>query len=110
MDGTLPVRPEFVVRGAHVLTCDPVLGDLPDGDVHVRDGEIVAVGHRLPDGPESLDGHGMIVLPGLVDTHWHMWNTLYRSMAGSTPDHGYFAVNLRHGPAFRPVDTYRGVR
>ena len=34
---------EYVVTGAYVLSMDPAIGDLPDGDVHVRDGEIVAV-------------------------------------------------------------------
>jgi len=28
----------------------------------------------------------MIVMPGLVETHWHMWNTLYRSFAGDKPE------------------------
>jgi hypothetical protein len=36
--GALPARGEFVVRGGHVLTMDASLGDLPSGDVHVRDG------------------------------------------------------------------------
>ena len=40
---TLPARGEFVVRGAHVLSMDDTIGDLPSGDVHVRDGAIVAV-------------------------------------------------------------------
>jgi 5-methylthioadenosine/S-adenosylhomocysteine deaminase len=43
---TLPARGEFVVRGAHVLTLDSGLGDLPSGDVHVRSGAIVAVASR----------------------------------------------------------------
>ena len=40
---TLPARGEFVVRGAHVLSMDASIGDLPSGDVHVRNGAIVAV-------------------------------------------------------------------
>ena len=43
----LPQRGEFVVRNAHVLTMDAALGDLPRGDVHVRNGAIVAVGADL---------------------------------------------------------------
>ena len=45
--GPLPARGEFVVRGGHVLTMDVSLGDLPGGDVHVRDGAIVAVGTNI---------------------------------------------------------------
>lgn len=109
--GHLPHREDVVFRNAHVLTMDPALGDLPDGDVLVRDGEIAAVGHRLSAGPtREVDARGTIVLPGLVDTHWHMWTALYRSMASSTPENAYFALNLRNGAAALPDDIYHGVR
>jgi 5-methylthioadenosine/S-adenosylhomocysteine deaminase len=75
--GQLPSRGEFVVRDAYVMTMDPDLGDIPGGDVHVRNGEIIAVGKAIQTPNASiLDGQRMIVLPGLVETHWHMWNTL----------------------------------
>ena len=41
---TLPARGEFTIANAHVMTMDPVLGDIAGGSVHVRNGEIVAVG------------------------------------------------------------------
>src|SRR5690242_4366479 len=40
----LPLRRELVIRNATVLTMDPNIADLARGDVHVRDGSIVAVG------------------------------------------------------------------
>ena len=43
----LPGRNAFVVRNAHVVTMDPSLGDLDRGDVHVRNGEIIAVGRDV---------------------------------------------------------------
>src|SRR6476661_8765441 len=43
----LPPRGEFVVRGAAVLTMDPAVPDLTGGDVHVRDGSIVAVAQKI---------------------------------------------------------------
>src|SRR5215218_7725250 len=79
--GQLPARGEFVVRNAYVLTMDPALGDLPRGDVHVRDGAIVAVGTDLA-APRAatIDAQEMIVLPGLVETHWHLWNSTLRGL------------------------------
>src|SRR5687767_11219473 len=75
----LPARGEFVVRGAHVLTMDSALGDLPSGDVHVRDGAIVAVAASVPaPGAEVIDGKGMICMPGFIDTHWHLWTSQLR--------------------------------
>ena len=54
----------------------------------------------------------MIVAPGLVDTHWHLWNTLLRSMsgglAGENRPAGYFPVSLGLGQAFTDQDNYHG--
>jgi 5-methylthioadenosine/S-adenosylhomocysteine deaminase len=101
---------EFVVQGGYVLTMDPALGDLPGGGVHVRDGEIVAVGPAPdPDCPR-IDATGTVVMLGLVDTHWHLWTTLFRSMSSSSPQTAYFALNVANGLRCRPEDLYHGVR
>lgn len=105
-------RGEFVIRGGHVLTMDDSLGNLPCADVHVRDGQIIAVGAALatPNVME-MDGRDMIVLPGFVDTHWHLWNSSLRALVrGDDPKHGYFPVTLKVGPLFTPEDSYRSVR
>src|SRR4051812_13481111 len=75
----LPARGEFTITNAYVMSMDAALGDIADGSVHVRNGEIIAVGKDLAGGGQKIDGTGMIVMPGLVETHWHMWNTLFRS-------------------------------
>src|SRR5579863_984523 len=108
---TLPSRGELLLRNAYVMTMDPDLGDIPGGDVHIKNGAIVAVGKGLKaPGAAALDGQRMIVLPGLVDTHWHMWNTLLRSLAGEKPDHGYFPLTTAFGKIMTPDDMYHGVR
>ncbi|HEV3291729.1 MAG TPA: amidohydrolase family protein [Streptosporangiaceae bacterium] len=98
----------LLVRGGHVLTMDPAAGDLPGGDVLVSGGTIAAVGAGLaaPAGASVIDAAGMIVAPGLVDTHWHMWNTLLRGMSEGGP--GYFRVCRGLGPAFGPGDVAQG--
>jgi 5-methylthioadenosine/S-adenosylhomocysteine deaminase len=109
--GQLPPRGEFVVRNAVVLTMDPAIPHLPRGDVHVRNGTIVAVGVDLPaPGAESLDGRGMIALPGLIDTHFHLWNSPLRNLVDEGPERGYFPLTLRLGQVYTPEDIYRGVR
>jgi cytosine/adenosine deaminase-related metal-dependent hydrolase len=102
---------EYLITGGFVLTMDAELGDLPVGDVHVRDGEIVAVGERLvaPDA-ERIDATDMIVLPGLVDTHWHMWNTLLRGLSDGRDDaRGYFRMTGALGSSFAAQDCAAGV-
>ena len=109
--GGLPSRGEFIVRHGYVLTMDPGLGDIPDGDVHAKNGEIVAVGKNLKaPGAQVLDGHRMIVLPGMVDTHWHMWTTYLRCMAGDKMEDGYFPVTTVYGEAMKPEDMYHSTR
>ena len=99
----------IVIRHGHVLTMDPALGDLADGDVLVQGSQIAAVGPGLAaPGAAEIDARGMIVAPGLVDTHWHLWNTLLRSM--SDGGSGYFRVTAALGPAFGPDDVYAGTR
>ena len=109
--GGLPERGEFVVRGAHVLTMDPSLRDIVAGDVHVRAGEIIAVGNDLrAPAAEMIDGRGMIAMPGLIDTHSHLWNTPLRNLVDEGPKMGYFALTLGLGKEYTPEDMYRGVR
>jgi 5-methylthioadenosine/S-adenosylhomocysteine deaminase len=106
----LPRRESFVIRGAYVLSMDPAIGDVADGDVAVRDGRIAAVGRRAHGAGRVIDGRGTIVMPGLIDTHWHLWTALHRSMANSSPTNGYFALNVRLGTQFQPDDIYQGAR
>src|SRR5262249_59170411 len=86
----LPARGEFTITNALVMTMDGGLGDIEGGAVHVRNGEIVAVGKDVKGGGQKIDGTGMIVMPGLIDTHWHMWNTLFRSFSRHKPEAGEF--------------------
>ncbi|MBB3181985.1 amidohydrolase family protein [Variovorax sp. Sphag1AA] len=67
--------PGLLLRGATLLTMDSVLGDITDGDLRIEAGRITAVGKSLAarPGDEVIDAHGMLALPGLIDTHTHMW-------------------------------------
>ena len=101
-------RPEFVIRGATVVTMDTSIGDLISGDVHVRDGLIVAVAPdvTVDDAVDVIDGVGMIIMPGLVDTHWHLWNSTFRGLVGFEPERGYFPVKNSIAPLMTPDDSY----
>src|SRR5690606_602058 len=69
--------PTILIRGATLLTMDAELGDIAQGDVLIRDGVIVAVGKGLhEEGAQVLDARGKLMIPGLVDSHWHMWNSI----------------------------------
>ncbi len=70
---------EQVLTGGYVLSLDPVIGDLSKGDVHIRNGAIVAVAPSIAaPGVPRRDMSGRVIMPGFVDTHWHMWNSIAR--------------------------------
>jgi cytosine/adenosine deaminase-related metal-dependent hydrolase len=102
---------EFLIRNAFVMTMDAAVGDLPNADVHVRGGSIAAVGTGIEvPGVEIIDGRGMLVLPGLVETHWHLWTTLLRSMSGDRQEHGYFPTSRSIGSFYTAQDMYCSAR
>jgi 5-methylthioadenosine/S-adenosylhomocysteine deaminase len=108
----LPARGELLIRGATVLTMDPAVPDLAAGDVHVRDGAVVAVAPKV-DAPsaEVIDGAGMIVIPGFVDTHIHLWTSAFRLFIRADQSAlGYFPITARLGPLMAPQDSGRAVR
>ena len=105
----LPARGEFTITNAYVMTMERDFGDFDGGSVHVKDGEIVAVGRGVSGG-ETIDGSGMIVMPGLVETHWHMWNTIFRSFAGDKQEDGYFPTVARFGQQMTPDDIFQSTR
>ncbi len=100
----------LLIRNGFVVSMDPDVGDIPNGDVLVEDGAIVEVGRNLEvSGAEEIDATGMIVMPGFVDTHRHTWQTPVRGVLPScTLDH-YFAVMLGSvGGHYRPEDVHIG--
>lgn len=71
----------LLIRSATILTLDDVL-DIVHGDVLVQDGRIAAVGRVAPvAGARVIDARGGFVLPGFVQTHVHLCQTLFRGYA-----------------------------
>src|SRR5881396_559997 len=56
--------------------------DMVEGDLSIRDGRIAAIGSHLPDGHQTtIDARGGFVLPGFIQTHVHLCQTLFRGYA-----------------------------
>ena len=73
----------LLVKNAHLLTMDDHQTELSDGGLFIEDGFIKQVGQTgsLPHtADEVLDLTGHVVLPGLVNTHHHFYQTLTRAV------------------------------
>ena len=101
----------IVFRNGIVLTMDDSRTVLPRGDVLVKDGRITEVGVDVaaPDDAFEIDAGGGIVMPGMVDTHRHMWQTAMRAYGADWTLTQYFVwYYLQHGAKFRPQDYAAG--
>jgi cytosine/adenosine deaminase-related metal-dependent hydrolase len=97
-----------LIKGGIIFSVDPEIGDLPQGDVLIEGDRIVAVAPEI-DAPDAqlVDATNRIVMPGLIDTHRHMWQSSIRQIAADWTL-GQYVENMlgKYGPAFRPEDVY----
>ena len=102
-----------LIKGGTVLSMDPDVGDLANADVLVEGDRILEIGHGITaDDAETIDASGMIVMPGFVDSHRHIWEGILRNIGTDTPLEGRtsYMSHVLHklAPAFRPEDAYAG--
>lgn len=113
MTSARPGLGRTVVRGGYVLSMDPDIGDIPRGDVLLANGRIAALATEgaLADvaDAEQIDASGAIVIPGLIDGHRHLWQSLLRGAAvdWSLPEYMVEARSLYCG-CFDEDSAYLG--
>ena len=99
-----------LIKGGYVASLDKSIGDLPVGDVLIDGARIAAIGNDIQASDvEIIDARSKLVLPGLIDTHRHTWETVTRSLISE----GDLAVYIKLlfgtlGPHYRPQDVYIG--
>ncbi len=101
----------LVFRNATVLTMDRAKTVLHDVDVLVTGERISGVARSLPvpDGTVEIDASRGILMPGMIDTHRHMWQAALRGYGADWTLTQYFVWNyLNYGRLFRPEDIYAG--
>jgi cytosine/adenosine deaminase-related metal-dependent hydrolase len=107
----------YIIRGGHVMSMDPAVGDFVEADVLVEGNKIRAVGPNLRvGGAATIDARGRIVMPGFIDTHHHQFETALRSFLadGILIADGTFGgvvnyfeyILLKFAPVYRPWDVY----
>jgi 5-methylthioadenosine/S-adenosylhomocysteine deaminase len=101
-------RGHYLIKNGALITVDPSRGVVPRADVHVRDGRIEAIGPDLQvAGAEIIDATDMIVMPGFVDTHHHMWSALGRNFVRDGL--GYFQAKAATSNLYQADDFYNSV-
>lgn len=102
-------RPATLIRNGWVVSMDATIGIMRDTDVLIVNERIDSVGRNLaaPEDAEIVDATGMIVTPGLINAHMHMWQTALRGTAGNMTLREYFSrIHEKVGLALTPEDTH----
>ena len=115
MESTARTQPnppgrKLLLKGGYVVSCDKSIGEFKSGDVLIDGAKIENVGVDLPSGDaDVIDARNKLVLPGLIDTHRHTWETQLRSMIPEGDFFVYLKVILQTvAPRYRPDDAYIG--
>ncbi|MEM8759436.1 MAG: amidohydrolase family protein, partial [Pseudomonadota bacterium] len=75
---------DVLIEGAHILTSDPDQPEIANGRITIAGDRLVSVGPAEgppPPAARVIDGHGFVILPGLVNIHIHAILTMVRGVA-----------------------------
>ncbi len=100
-----------LIKGGAIISVDPEIGELRTGDVLIEGDSIVEVSAAITaEDCEVLDAAGMVVMPGLVDSHRHFWQTGTRA---DSIDQVFWDLVASQWPKvaahYRPEDVYATV-
>jgi cytosine/adenosine deaminase-related metal-dependent hydrolase len=89
----------FVLKGGTVLTLGEKTPNHHRADLVVDNGRVAEIGAdlRIRDA-EVIDASDTIVMPGFVDTHRHVWRSLFKNLGGFAAE-----IDATH---LEPTDVY----
>ena len=101
---------DILIRGGIVVTMDPKLGVINNSDILIQGGLIKKIGKNLEvAGTEIIDARNMIIMPGFVDCHRHMWQTQLRAITADWSLYDYSArIRCLYSSFYDPEDAYLG--
>ncbi len=103
----------ILIKNGCVLTLDKSVGNFHQADLLIEGTKISAVGPNLSASDAGvIDAADMIVMPGFIDTHRHVWEGILRNIGTDVPLEGevsYLSMILNTlAPAYRPEDAHIG--
>ncbi len=104
---TAPSR--TLIRGADLVTMESE-GELLNTDVLIDGGKIIEIGRGLPaEGASIVNARGMILMPGMIDGHRHVWQTILNGLLPKmSPSYSRYdrLANMTYALCFDPDDMH----
>ncbi len=83
------MKVDLIIENGVVLTMDPSRSIIENGVVVIDKGKIIDLGDSAIlskyESTEKINAHEKLVMPGLINTHTHTGNTIYRGIADDLP-------------------------
>lgn len=97
-----------LIKGARIIAMSTTQDDLAEGDVLVEGGLIAEVAPSIDVADARvIDAKDKIVIPGLIDSHRHTWQSnLHVIGADWELEHYFGSVRDKFGSVYRPEDVY----
>jgi 5-methylthioadenosine/S-adenosylhomocysteine deaminase len=99
----------ILLKGGAIISMDPKVGDLAQGDVLIEGKKIAAIAPALNIADaQVIDAQDTIIVPGFVDCHRHSWEAPLRRINPNSPTLADYsnATHLSFAKAYRPQDHY----
>lgn len=107
----------LLIKGGSVMSMDSKVGDFPTGDVLIEGKKIVAVAANIEAGGAAvIDARGKVVMPGLIDTHHHLFETglrgyladglLFDGLDPAITNNYFQKILSTFAPVYKPEDVY----
>src|SRR6202030_2551476 len=99
----------ILLKGGTIISMDPKVGDVVQGDVLIEGKKISAIAPELnAAGAQMIDAHDTIIVPGFVDCHRHSWEAPLRRINPNSPTLADYsnATHLSFAKFYRPQDHY----
>jgi cytosine/adenosine deaminase-related metal-dependent hydrolase len=101
---------KILLKGGCLITMDKKIGQIDRGDLLIEGNKIINIAEEIKvDDAEIISAENMILMPGIIDSHIHTWQTGIRGIAGDWTMGQYLRgmhANLATG--FKPEDIYLG--
>ena len=101
---------DLIVTNALIVTADAEGSVIRDGALAVAGGRIARIGPAAEighDAAEVLDARGMLLMPGLINTHCHAANSLFRGLVEDLPLEPWLQTVWKAEGAIITPDTVR---
>lgn len=99
---------KLLIKNGHVLTMNERHEIFERIDLFIENGKIVHIAPDLKrEDAEIIDAEDMIVMPGLIDTHRHLWHSIIKGLAADMSFEQFMSqIPGTIGSKFRPKDLY----